>query len=85
MATTAKLHRNDNAPGGYKGHRAGTLAEKAHRLLDDKLAKKAERQEVLARFVKMGLTPATAANWYGSFQKKPAAKKPAAKKNGKAK
>lgn len=68
---------------GYKGHRTGTLAAKAHKLVDD--SPKAERKELITKMVKLGVSKNTAGHWVSVFKnwepkKKAVAAKPAGKK-----
>lgn len=58
---------------GYKGHRVGTMKEKAHKLVDDLLGKGKERSDILPKIVELGAAPNTAASWYGSFKSQLAA------------
>ena len=71
---------------GYKGHRKGTMKEKAHQFFDANKGK-LERPDVIKRIMKMGATEGTAATWYQTFKRtKPAkAKKAGAKKSSKSK
>lgn len=52
---------------GYKGHRPGTMKEKAHKLCDEMVAKKKNRATILAAIEKLGTAKSTAASWYHSF------------------
>lgn len=69
---------------GYKGHRTGSKAEKAHKLVDDN--PKAERKDLVAKIKKLGVSDVTAGHWASVFQnwgkaktpKAEASKKPAA-------
>ena len=75
---------------GYKGHRAGSMKEKAHKLTDELLTKKKDRQFIINKLVKqIGMAQATANTSYAQYkawsswgktaalptQKKPMAKK----------
>ncbi len=81
----------DTKAKGYKGHRAGTKAEKAHKLVDEN--PKAERKDLVGKIKKLGVSDVTAGHWFSVFRnwgkdkapkavasKKPAAAKPASKK-----
>lgn len=75
---------------GYKGHRAGTKAEKAHRLVDEN--PKAEAADLTAKIEKLGIAKSTAGHWVSIFRKKngqppkaAAGKNPASKKPEKSK
>lgn len=69
---------------GYKGHRAGSARERAHKLVDEN--PKAERKDLTTKIVKFGVAPGTATNWVSVFRKKGSvraavvAKKPETKK-----
>jgi hypothetical protein len=71
---------------GYKGHRAGTKAEKAHRLVDEN--PKADWGDLATKIEKLGVSKSTAGHWVSVFRnwgktpkaktvKKAMAKKPA--------
>jgi hypothetical protein len=82
----ATTNNSSKSTSGYKGHRAGTMAERAHKLVDQGVAKQVARAAILAQMKKIGVSESTAPHWYWVFTnapKKPAAKKAAApKKNG---
>ena len=50
---------------GYKGHRANSLAGKAHRLVDEN--PKMKRQDLIAKIKKLGASAVTAAHWISVF------------------
>ena len=53
-------------PAGYKNHRPGSKAEKAHKLIDAE--PKATAKELVPKLVKLGIKPATAAHWVQNFR-----------------
>lgn len=52
---------------GYKGHRSGTKAEKAHKMVDDMVKAKKERGAVVKALVKLGIKESTAKSWYAEW------------------
>lgn len=80
---------------GYKGHRVGSKAEKAHKLVDEN--PKAERKDLVGKIKRLGVSDVTAGHWFSVFRnwaaktkpavvaKKEAAKKPAVAKGTKTK
>lgn len=56
---------------GAGGHRAGTKKEQARRVYDEGLSTTPpkSRKDIIAEIVGLGVTPATAATWYGFFGK----------------
>mgnify|MGYP001581331587 CR=1 FL=1 len=62
---------------GYKGHRAGSIIEKAHKLIDE--SPKAERKVLVPKLVKLGLKESTAGNWISFYRRTTAAKPKTAK------
>ena len=69
--------KKEKAVPGYKGHRAGSKAEKAHRLVDEN--PKAERATLIEKIVKFGISDVTAAHWVSVFRKKAGGSAPAKK------
>ena len=53
---------------GYKGHRAGTKAEKAHKLVDEN--PKADWGDLAAKIEKLGVSKSTSGHWVSVFRKR---------------
>lgn len=51
---------------GYKNHRAGSNAEKAHKMVDDNPA--AKNDVLIARICKLGISEVTARHWVSVFR-----------------
>ena len=62
---------------GYKGHRADSLAGKAHKVVDDN--PKMKRSELIGKLKKLGVAEDTAAHWISVFHNWASRKKPVAK------
>lgn len=65
MKTKSKAGKVKKEP-GYKGHRVGSTAEKAHKLVDDN--PKAERADLIKQLKKLGVTEVTAGHWISVFR-----------------
>lgn len=53
---------------GYKGHREGSAAEKAHKLVDEN--PNSDRKVLVPKIVKLGVSDVTAGHWVSVFRKK---------------
>lgn len=53
---------------GYAGHRPGTKAEKAHKLMDEMLKKGKDRAAVLEAWDKLEISDATKNTWFQKFK-----------------
>ena len=64
---SAPKPKKEKTEKGYKGHRAGSRKEAAHKFLDEK---KPDRQAFIKYCEGKGLSPATASSWFGAMHKK---------------
>lgn len=64
---------------GYKGHRANSLAAKAHKLVDEN--PKAQRKDLIVKIKKLGISEVTAAHWISVFHNWDSRAKPKAVKS----
>lgn len=64
--TTAKKTATAPTGKGYKGHRAGTAKEQAHKIADEKGM---TREKYLEKCAKLGVADTTLRAWWYSFQK----------------
>jgi len=62
---TAKSAKGAPKGDGYKGHRAGSNAERAHKLIDDMVKQKKDREVIIKAVSKIGIKENTAKHWYG--------------------
>lgn len=53
---------------GYAGHRPGTKAEKAHKIMDELLKKGKDRSDVMAAWDKIEISDATKNTWFQKFK-----------------